>query len=297
VVELMVDAGDVRLSATLVMPHAGRVRGGVIPLHGAGAGDRSFFLYEHLAQVLPGRGIAVLRYDRRPSRAGEDVPLDVQAGDARAAMGLLRDRIAGCPVGLWGFSQGGWAAPLAAATWPGEVAFLIVVSSCGVSPAAQMRFGAAEQLRRHGYGKDDLRQLDTAAAAAVEYLRGDRDRRSAQALVDDAARRPWFRHAGIPRQLPERGAWADMDFDPGPVFARVSCPVLAFYGETDQWIPVGASISAWRRAREASGSKDLTVATLPGCDHTPADGEGTTVESISPLYTRTMISWLDAQLS
>jgi uncharacterized protein len=292
----MVDAGDVRLPATLAMP-AGPARGGLIPLHGAEAGDRSFFLYEHLAQVLPGRGIAVLRYDRRPVCAGEDVPLAVQAGDARAAIGFLRDRIGGRPVGLWGFSQGGWAAPLAAATWAAEVAFLILVSSCGVSPAAQMRFGTAEQLRRHGYGEDDLRQLDTVRAAAGEYLRGDRGRRSAQALVDDAAGRPWFRHAYIPRQLPEPGAWTDMDFDPGPVFARVSCPVLAFYGETDQWIPIGASIGAWHRAQQASGNNDLTVASLPGCDHTPADGEGTTIETISPLYARTMINWLDAQLS
>jgi hypothetical protein len=35
-----------------------------------------------------------------------------------------------------------------------------------------------------------------------------------------------------------------MDFDPGVILARVSCPVLAFYGETDEWMPVDDSVAA-----------------------------------------------------
>src|SRR3954452_10038065 len=43
-----------------------------------------------------------------------DVPLAEQAGDARAAMARIRERTK-ARVGVWGSSQGAWAAALAAA--------------------------------------------------------------------------------------------------------------------------------------------------------------------------------------
>jgi len=96
--------------------------------------------------------VAVLSYDRRPGVDGADVPLETQAADARAAIPLLREHIGVAPGAVWGWSHGGWAAPTTAASYPDEVAAVVVVSSCGVSPAAQLGFGSAEQLRRRGYG-------------------------------------------------------------------------------------------------------------------------------------------------
>jgi pimeloyl-ACP methyl ester carboxylesterase len=89
-------------------------------------------------------GVAVLRYDRRADAEGHDIPLRTQVRDAHTAMEVLRQHVGQSPIGLWGFSQGGWVAPLAAATHPAEVAFLITVSASGVSPAAQMRYGTAD---------------------------------------------------------------------------------------------------------------------------------------------------------
>ncbi|WP_233196724.1 hypothetical protein [Verrucosispora sp. ts21] len=47
--ELVVDAGDVSLPATLDGP----TRGAIVVLHGSGEPRRSYFLYEHLARVFP----------------------------------------------------------------------------------------------------------------------------------------------------------------------------------------------------------------------------------------------------
>lgn len=293
--ELVIDVGDARLPATLELPH-GSVRGGLISLHGADAGQRSFFLYEHLARVLPQRGVAVLRYDRRPGLGGADVPLDVQAADARVAIRLLREHIGAGPVVVWGWSQGGWAAPMMAATYPDEVAALVVVSSCGVSPAAQMRFGTAEQLRRRGYGEEDLRELAVLRVAVEAYLRGDRDRAAVQALVDAAARRSWFPLVYVRRQLPEPGVWQDMDFEPASIFERVRCPVLAFYGETDAWMPIEESVAVWEQAGRASGNLDITVVRLAGCDHVPTLDERQDVEGISAHHTDVLLTWLDERL-
>lgn len=283
------------LPATVTIP-TGPVRGGVVALHGAEAGHRSYFLYEHLSRVLPPLGVAVLRYDRRPAESGQDVPLSRQASDAVAATRVLRDHVAGAPIGLWGFSQGAWAAPVAAATSPAEVAFLVLVSSCGVSPARQMRIGCDRQLEIHGYGAADRALLATLRSALEDHLRGTGDRASTQALVDDCAARPWFPLVHVPEVLPDPGAWDDMDVDPEPVFAQVSCPVVAFYGETDAWMPITESTDAWAAAGRASGNRDITVIRLDGCDHTPTVMERTDIDGISQQYTGVMSRWLEQHL-
>ncbi|MFI8807348.1 alpha/beta hydrolase family protein [Micromonospora chalcea] len=283
--------GTAGLPAVLDLP-AAPVRGGLVVLHGSHAGQRSHFLYTHLARLLPPAGIAVLRYDRRPRVDGHDVPLADQAEDAVAALTELRRHVGAVPVGLWGFSQGAWAAALTATRHP--VDFLVLVGCSGVSPARQMRYGTAEQLRRHGYGPADVVELTRLRALAEDYLRGVVPRAVAQAELDVAVRHPWFPLASLPEELPATpGTWTDMDYDPAPVLARLTCPVLLCWGETDAWIPIEDSLEVWRRtARDA----ELTVARLAGCDHAPTLGEGEDLDSVSPQYERVLLDWLDRLL-
>ncbi|MET0740626.1 MAG: alpha/beta hydrolase [Candidatus Nanopelagicales bacterium] len=266
---------------------AGPLRSAVVVLHGAEAPGRDYFLYAHLAEVLAPRGVVVVRDDRRPSVDGRDVPLATQAEDALRAVTELRAEVGDVPVGLWGWSQGAWAAALAAATAPAAVAYLICVSAGGVSPAAQMRFGTAQHLRAHGYGESDVADMLAVRIAVEASLRGDGDRGHTQRLLDDAATRPWFGLAYLPREAPTAGSWPDMDHDPVSVLRQVRCPALAIYGETDAWVPVEASIGAWRDAPLA----DVTVARLAGGDHMPTIGGGEN-DPISAEYTATLVRWL-----
>jgi pimeloyl-ACP methyl ester carboxylesterase len=189
-------------------------------------------------------------------------------------MARLRDR-GHARVGVWGFSQGAWAAALAAAQDP-ATAFLITVAASGVSPAVQMRYGTREQLRRAGH---ETAELDVLRETYERYLRGELDRDAAQAVVDRAAARPWFDLAWVPRQLPDPGSWPDMDFDPHAVIARVRCPVLAFWSAVDEWVPVDRSIARWRPAGP------LRVIRLPDTTHEPSPG---------PIYERELCRFLDA---
>ncbi|WHT23148.1 alpha/beta hydrolase [Crossiella sp. CA-258035] len=290
--ELTVQADDARLPATLDLP-AGPVRGAVVVLHGAGAGQRSYFCYAHLARLLPSIGIAVLRHERRPGSGGHDVPLTQQADDAAAAIALLRGHTGEVPIGVWGWSQGAWAAPLTAVRHPGQVDFLVLLSCSGVSPAEQMRYGTAEQLRRNGFSAAARAELHRLRVTVENYQRGVTDRATAQRAVDAAAGQPWFPLACVNRRLPDRpGGWADLDFDPTPVFAQLTCPTLLYYGETDAWVPVEASVAAWHRAATAP----LTIHRLEGCDHLPTHDEGNSIADISEQYSDTLCAWLDAQL-
>lgn len=291
--ELSIDVGDVSLPATLDAPSVGPPRGGVVVLHGSAEPQRSYFLYEHLARELPRVGVAVLRFDRRPREQG-DVPFAVQADDAVAAVAELRRRIGDVPVGLWGWSQGGWPASAVAARRPDLVAFLVLVATSGVSPAAQMRYGTAQQLLQRGYGEADLVELACLREALEGVVRGRLDRAVAQAVVDRYADRPWFPFACVPRDLRGHpGSWEDMDYDPQPVIARVTCPTLLFYGESDEWIPAEDSIAGWRRA---AATDDLTVRRLADCTHLPTYGGADALASVSRHYTDTLLDWMGERI-
>jgi uncharacterized protein len=249
-------------SHDLTLPE-GRVVAGLVPLHPAEDSSPDHPLLRHLAEALPALGIAVLRYDRR----GFDVPLRVQADDALRAIADLRRSVRdpSLPVGVWGFSQGVWAATLAAEA---DAAFLVSVSGSGVSPADQMRYGTREQLRRNDFGEHEQDELLRLRAAFESYLRGDAARAEVEPLVRAAARKPWFDLAWVPAELPEPGWWPDMDFDPAEAIARLSCPILAFFSDDDEWVPVEPSIERWRAAA-ARGGAPLTVVRLRGTSHEP----------------------------
>jgi hypothetical protein len=270
----------------------GAVRGGLVPLHPASDGSRRQFLFEHLADVLVRRGVAVLSFDRRPSPDGADVPFEAQADDALAALRALRAEVGNVPLGLWAWSQGAWAGSLAAAR-SAEISFLVLVAACGVSPAEQMRYGTAEQLRRHGFGDEKaLRDLGELRAALEDVFRDPGRLAASQAVVDRYADRPWFEFAYVPRTLDPAAEWPDMDFDPAPILAQVRCPVLLFYGEKDEWTPIEPSIAAWE---EAPGA--VTVVRLAGTDHAPTFGGVHEREAISPAYTEALTEWLEARLA
>jgi uncharacterized protein len=289
---------DGALRGMLTWP-AGPVRGGIVSLHPACNGSLDNFLIRHLAAILPALGIAVLRFDRRPDPAqGQPMPLPDQAEDALAAVGLLRAHCGQVPVGLWGFGQGGWAAALAAARTDAEIAFLILVSVAGVSPARQKRYYTAQSLRRAGYGDEDVAELLELRSNYESYLRGELDLASAQQGIDAVADRPWFGLAQVERRLTPAVSWPDLDFDPCEAFGTVRCPLLLFYGEEDENLSTDKSIEQWRRIALAAAGEGVSIVRLPiGTTHVPTTGPGDDADSISPEYTRELTSWLSGRLA
>lgn len=261
----------------------------LIALHGAGHGTRDFPLYEHLHELLPRAGIGVLTFDRRGE--GESTGdssrgrFQLQVDDALA----VRETMDVERVGMWGFSQGGWIAPLAAAQ-SDRVAFVVGVASTGVTPSAQMMYATAQQLRLAGYGEDvveralDLRRRfeDAVHARPVDE---DGLRADLMAALDEE----WFGQLWLPpTTLDDEGKrlWIEeMDFDPEPIFARVRVPALLFFGDRDSWSPIPESVETWRRAKP-----DAEVVVVPEAEHDMTLSDGT----IAPEYERTLPAWLNA---
>ena len=271
------------------------MRGGVVALHGASSPQRDQPLFEHLARTVTPLGYAVLSYDRRAVAGGVDTPLEVQADDAMAAVAALQAEIP-APAGVFGFSQGAWAAALAASR-SAEVAFLALVGCCGVSPAIQMRYYTDQLLRRAGYGAGDRAQLRAVRLDVEAVLRGNGDREHAADLLAAAATRPWFTLTYLSPELPSPGErWHDMDYEPEPTFSAVSCPTLLMYGTDEECVPADTSKAAWLRAARVAGNPDLTIVDLPGCGHFPAARHAAadrpfSVSDISPAYTAPLRDW------
>jgi uncharacterized protein len=286
-VELVLEAEGAELPATLTLSEGARA--GIVTMHPAISSDRHYFLLEHLAGALAPRGISVLRYDRRPSEGIDDVPFATQSADALRGIATLRERIGPLPIGVWGYSQGTWGATLAAADAPGEVSFLVLIAAPGVSPAEQMRYGTAEQLRRHGFGREDLAELAELRDQLEGFLRGDVPYDVAQTAIARRADRDWFPLIHLPPEIPADARWHDMDFDPAPAIARVRCPVLLVYGTQDEWTPVESSLDAWRSMAQVTPSVEL----LDGCGHAPVVDASETIASVDPRYARRLVDWLD----
>jgi uncharacterized protein len=271
--------------------------GGIVGLHGASGPERRQPLFDHLAETVVPLGYAVLTYDRRASVDGSDVPLDDQSADAREALTALTNRL-GARVGLFAFSQGAWAACVAAGidaapSEPALVSFLILLGCSGVSPAAQMRFYTDELLRRSGYDAQVRARAHELRVGFEQTVRRVVDPAVTSAALVAARDEPWFELTYLPPEMPAGSSWDDMDFDPAVHIARVTCPTLLIYGEDEECVPAPDSEAVWR----SHGDRDLTVVYLPRCGHFPVvDGAGgpepTDTTSFSPAYTDALATWL-----
>src|SRR5262249_47432128 len=149
--------GADRLAGTLLAPAGPGPHPAIVMLQGSGGEDRTNSGYfgairDRLVEV----GLAVLWYDR-PGVGGSSgdwraLSLSERAEEALAAVGAAAAdrRVDGSRVGLYGHSQGGWVAPLAAALSE-RVAFVVAVSGPGVTPAEQGLHAVATGLREEGW--------------------------------------------------------------------------------------------------------------------------------------------------
>jgi uncharacterized protein len=295
-VDLRLRNGRVSLPAVLTLP-GGPVRAAVVALHPANDPSRLQRMFHHLSETLKPAGIAVLRYDRRAPGPSGDVPFADQAADARCALRFLRrlPETRGVPVGIWGWSQGAWIATLVAARTGGPD-FLVLLASTGVTPAEQMRYGTHEHLRRAGFGRRALEELDELRRAYEAAVRDPRRRPEVERLVRKYRGRTWYPLSYVRPQLPPRLDWPNMDFDPRAGFRKIRCPVLLFYGERDEWTPIAPSIRAWRESQRAVPRRRLRIVRLPRTGHAPLLERGAGRGTISPRYETVLRRWFQNEL-
>ncbi|MEC3916320.1 alpha/beta hydrolase family protein [Nocardia sp. CDC160] len=241
---------------------------GIVLVGGSGPGPREEYRRE--AEAFAAAGITVLIYDKRTdgySRTHRDFGL--LADDALGAVRYLRDQpgVRRDMVGLWGFSEGGWVAPLAASR-SDDIAFLITLGASGYDPLRTQTWYLANRLRHRG---DRSALIDALAGPAARLLAGT-------------------------------GLFAAADFDPLPVLHRVHVPILGLWGDHDVQEPPVESAAIFQRSLTADPS--VTLRFLTAASHngrstvTGFDRVGPTYDrpippgDFAPGYLDTMTDWL-----
>jgi uncharacterized protein len=291
----------VQLVGTLYKPDAETASPALVVLHAANGGTRQFPFYQHLVTHLPACGMAVLLFDRRGSgRSGGDfetASFETLAEDGNAAVGYLHSRndIDQKQIGLFGISQGGWIAPLVVGL-RSDIAFLIIVSGCGVSPAIQMDYGAAYNLHQQGFTENTIAQAIALRNCVNEYYRGHISREVVSAELYSAESEAWFQEAYInpskdlPEDVTKSKWWHELDYDPLPIWKQIQQPTLFLFAEDDRWVPVAESISKLELA--TAHIKDMTIIQIKGTDHLMYKTRDKKAETISEEYIETMVAWL-----
>ncbi|GAA4059501.1 alpha/beta hydrolase [Actinomadura miaoliensis] len=255
--------GGLTLHGTMLAPQkASRPRPGVVLVTGSGSGvPREHLLTE--AVEFARQGLAVLIYDKRSvgytrfRRSYSEL-----ADDALAAVRALRAQPGVDPakVGLWGLSEGGWVAPLAASR-SDDVAFVIVVGGNAMTPIRQQLWNETSALRRVGVSGS---------------------------LIDQGKRN--FARLGA-----DAGLFAEAHFDAQAVLRRVRQPLLGVWGSRDLQTPPGDNPPLFARALERGGNTHYTFRFFAGADHAAhvsPDGGVTRGAALAPGYAELVGSWV-----
>ncbi len=274
--------GEVTLSGTLVMPSSGGLHPAVVILHGSGAytpesGPNLSEFYRDYAEHFAANGIATLIYDKRGAGKSsgkiDQRTFDNLTEDALAGFRFLQSRkeLDAERVGLWGFSQGGWQAPLAASRC-GNAAFAVSVSGPAVSPMRQELYRVENDLPANGFDEDVVEQALAFMRLKFEVGRTGDGWEKLEADMQRLQDEEWFFYVLPPKSLEGlrrtwKGGWS---YDPVPTLgklAKLGCPYLAVFGEKDTTAPVEASVTRMNQVFAESGYKGYEIMVFPDADH------------------------------
>jgi pimeloyl-ACP methyl ester carboxylesterase len=199
-------------------------------------------------------------------------------------------------IALFGGSQGGWVAPLAAAR-SGAIRAVAFFSGPGVSVADNEAYQIEHRDPAEGFSDDEVASALALFRRILARVRAGDD--PADVL---AGEEPLLseRFAGLveitdARELAFFGRIAD--YDPAPALEALRCPVLAIYGSADRLVAVEASIAALGAAFRRSGHLEHDIVVFPGADHgiripDPDTGE----RRRAPGFFEMVTAWLSRKL-
>ena len=134
---LSLDAGDVTLNASLLLPEGDGPFPAIVGMVGSGGYtyrdawiEGHWAFWKELSEVFVEQRIALLLLDKRGVAGSEGSwktrTLQERAADALVAVRYLgqRDDIDAARIGVTGQSQGGWVAQIAAALAPDDISFV-----------------------------------------------------------------------------------------------------------------------------------------------------------------------------
>ena len=273
----VLDRSPGRLGASLWHAPGAERRPTIVLIHGADNETRAMgFLIPYFVSLR----LNVITYDQRgtgestgdwrytgPDSKADDVAAILHKIGPNRAVDTHR-------IGVWGFSNGGWTAPIVATRFP--LAFMILKSAPAESIVENVLYEIGHALREHNRFTPE----QTAHALAFERamllaLQTKSNWNAAGEALKAANKQPWFPYMRIPPGMttppppPMLDALqAALIYDPRATLQRVRTPTLAMFGALDKNVDSADSAARFRKEFNRAGLKDLTIVTFPGAGHT-----------------------------
>lgn len=248
--EVSFQNAGIAFHGTLLLP--ANVRRSALVVLAVGSEDSDRYSLGPIPYVLANRGIAVLMYDKRGTGktkgSWEDASVEDLAGDLATAireMGRRRD-IDPKRIGILGFSEGGWVAPLTSTRVP--VDFIIAISGGGTTKGRSFTYKNRRRAEEAG--------LRDAALDSVV-------RTSTETITKSIQRAKAGGGSGFDRRVA---------YDPRDDWARFKGPVLSIGGEFDVLEDSREAADSLRAFLQRAGNHDVTIHVLPRAHHFPFIG-------------------------
>jgi uncharacterized protein len=243
----------------------------------------SFFQY-----LLPSEGISTFIYDKRGTglSGGAYTQLfDVLADDLVEGINSLEknSKIDMNRVGLIGFSQGGWVAPLAALK-SGKVKFMAIAYGLVITISEEDLFELPIKFKAMGFHNKDIQELKDFNEA-VHFIFENNFKtgwNTYQAKIDKYKDREWFKvlkttqtWSGVLLQMgmedakkngPNLLKTFDPFYNPVNTLKDLNIPMLWLFGEEDVEAPPKLSIERLESLMKEY-QKPFTLKTYPDADH------------------------------
>jgi pimeloyl-ACP methyl ester carboxylesterase len=177
-------------------------------------------------------------------------------------------------IGVWGFSNGGWAAPIVAVDRP--LAFMILQSAPASSVAQNVIFEAKETMRGAKHSPTDIDAAADTWQIMLDAIEGRTPVAVAKRADAKAAKASWFADSLLPL-VPEKTALIEphlsgwrrfLSYDPADTLIKVRTPTLAMYGGRDTKVDVRHDVPAIEAAFRHAGMRDLMVHWFADAGHT-----------------------------
>jgi pimeloyl-ACP methyl ester carboxylesterase len=253
-------------------------------------------------------GINVISYDQRgtgestgdwqangPVERAADVTAIYDALAANALVDAAR-------IGVWGFSNGGWTAPIVATRRP--LAFMILMSAPSGTIADNIYYEMRESMLRDRVSKQDIATAVMTERAQMDALAGKRSWDSVRVLYEAAVPQKWFAASGMRphKQFPPSKEMAEAQrrallYDPQPILRQVKTPTLALYGLFDRSVDASHDSAVLRAEFAKAGMRDFTLQVYKNAGHplavttTGYDEDGLPRRYVKG-FPEIMISWL-----
>ena len=257
----------------------------VVLAQGSGKGSAITNYFDQY--LLPSIGIATLVYDKRGTGASEGTYtqlFEVLADDLIAGIDALEKhpRLDMNRLGVVGYSQGGWVAPLAALKTK-KVKYLVVNYGLAMSVAQEDLLETPMKISAMGYGKEDLKELKDLTNAVHHVIASNladgweeletkiqqyKDRSWLTAVKNTQTWTGSVLQMGVEQsKLVAHQMLQTFDpyYDPLSTLKMLEIPMFWLFGQEDIEAPIDLSIQRLKELR--STGKPIDIKVYDSADH------------------------------